>query len=121
MNVNSTRPDWSPISTSRLRLDLIQSDRAEEWFIIRSHSETSRYQRWCPAHVIEVYWFLHCFSSRTRIRLGEWKQLGLFLNHDNRMAGDCGFIVNGSDAEIGYTWRPSISTKGMELKRYRPW
>jgi len=107
-------PEFQPLSTPRLRLDLIPSRRAAEWFDLRNRSGAGRFHRWTPVDVLEVHWFLHSFSRNGKITPGEWKQLGIYLRENDTLIGDCGFRrESNGEAEIGYTLAPEFRRRGF--------
>ena len=105
-----------PINTPRLLLRPLQPGDAEEVFAWRSDPTVARFQAWHPPTVEDVRRFIREQRGLVPGMPGIWYQLGIVLQEDGELIGDCGIHVALDaplDAELGITLRPHAQHQGF--------
>jgi RimJ/RimL family protein N-acetyltransferase len=90
----------------------LQITAAGVLFSYRSLLTVYKYQQWAPQRVEEARDFIRKFSITHEVKPGNWKQLGIFRQENQRLIGDCGFCLQGEQVEIGYTISPDYQGQG---------
>ena len=100
------------LKTDRLDLHPLQLSDVEAMFIYRSLTAVYKYQQWAPRQLTEARDFVRKYSISSKLKAGNWKQLGIYLRKNIKLIGDCGFCVKGEQVEIGYTISPYFQGQG---------
>ena len=115
----------SCLQTERLRLRVLLETDAERLSEYRSDAEVAKYQGWEAPYTLEsalkLIRGLHPVEP-LRPADGQWLQLGIELQGDGRLIGDCAFQILADDpqqAEIGVTLERSFQGRGYASEALR--
>jgi len=113
---------FTPITTDRLTLRVLDPADAEAVFAYRAEAEVSRYQSWVPASVAEIRTFIAGLAGIGPDTPGRWFQLGIVLRASGELIGDCGIHVSAREpreAEVGITVAPAFQRRGLASEALR--
>jgi len=108
------RTMFQEIQTKRLLLRNLLPCDADTMFAYRSHPEVRQYQSWEPQSIQEVQSFIDQ-TMKLEFDTTGWYQIGIALQSDDRLIGDCGIHFLEADrrtAEFGITVAPERQNNG---------
>jgi len=113
---------FTPITTERLTLRVLEPADAETVHAYRSDPAVSRYQSWIPASAAEVRSFIAGLAEIGPDTPGRWFQLGIVLRASGALIGDCGIHVSAAEpreAEVGISLAPAFHGRGLATEALR--
>ena len=105
---------FQQILTKRLLLRCLLPGDAEAMLAYRSHPQVCLYQSWEPQSLQEIRLFINKMA-KVEFNTAGWYQIGIALQTDGSLIGDCGIHILETDpriAEIGITIAPALQSKG---------
>lgn len=103
--------DDFPIYAANIQLRKIELKDSEAIYSYRSLEEIALYQYWEPFTMDDALSFLEANSRKIAYKKGEW--IGLIIEKDKEVIGDCAFKIEGNFAEIGCNISPVFQGKGF--------
>lgn len=103
------------ITTQRLVIRELEANDGPRIFSYHKHPEVARWQSWGTESVDVIQSFIRGLASVEPGTPGKWYQVGIYLQENDKLVGDCGFRVLENDpeqAEIGITLATEFQGKG---------
>jgi RimJ/RimL family protein N-acetyltransferase len=99
------------INSDRILLRNIRATDIEAIFSYRSLPEMARYQYWESFTLERTADFVHQCIEAYHNDDGQW--IGLAIEHNSKVIGDCAFNINNGIVEIGCNISPEYQGKGF--------
>jgi len=99
------------IYSGRIVIRNIRETDTEAIFQYRSLPEVAKYQYWEPFTKEQVIDFVKRCSHPDFEKEGQW--IGLAIEHENKVIGDCAFCIANNTVEIGCNISPQYQNKGF--------
>jgi RimJ/RimL family protein N-acetyltransferase len=112
---------FQEILTARLLLRSLLADDAEKLLAYRCCPEVLQYQSWQPQSLEEVRLFVESMST-AELNTPGWHQIGIVIQGDDCLIGDCGIHILETDsriAEIAITIAPPYQSRGYATEVLR--
>jgi len=101
------------MQTERLIIKPLDKSDAQILFEYRSDPLVSRFQSWKPDKIKDAELFIEKYSTSDLLKLGEWRQQGIYLKENNELIGDLGLhLFDTRQVEIGFTIAPDHQKMG---------
>jgi len=99
------------INSERILLRNIWETDIEAIFSYRSLPEVARYQYWEPFTLERTVDFVNQCIETYHDSVNQW--IGLVIEHNNKVIGDCAFNISNDILEIGCNISPEYQGKGF--------